>query len=116
MVSGDVRSIAQSLYRERRKGYPILRKSREDVHAALESIATLTSKEEEFVQVNNIKTGIVILSCLTNLEFLVNSVEEIFIDGTFQVLPKIFLSAIHYSRLKKWPFYSFGVCVASWEI
>ena len=49
MGSGDVRSIAQSLYRERRKVYPILPKSQEDVHAALESMATLTSKEEEFV-------------------------------------------------------------------
>ena len=36
--SGDVRSIAQSLYRERRKVYPILPKSREDVHAALDYI------------------------------------------------------------------------------
>ena len=31
-----MRSIAQSLYRKRRKVYPILPKSREDVHAALE--------------------------------------------------------------------------------
>ena len=46
-----MRSIAQSLYRERRKVYPILPKSREDVHAALDSMATLTSKDEEFVQV-----------------------------------------------------------------
>ena len=58
--SGDVRSIAQSLYRERQKVYPILPKSREDVHAALDSMATLTSKDEEFVKVNSIETGIVI--------------------------------------------------------
>ena len=95
--SGDVRSIAQSLYRERWKVYPILPKSREDVHAALESMATLTSKEEEFVQVNNIKTEIVILSCLSSLEFLVNLAEEIFIDGTFKCCPKYFyqLYTIH---------------------
>ena len=37
--SGDVRSIAQCLYRVRRKDYPILPKSREDVHAALDSMA-----------------------------------------------------------------------------
>ena len=49
--SGDVPSIAQSLYRQRRKVYPILPKSREDVHAALDSMATLNSKDEEFVQV-----------------------------------------------------------------
>ena len=57
--SGEVRSIAQSLYCERRKVYPILPKSREDVHAALDFMATLTSKDEEFVQVNSIETGIV---------------------------------------------------------
>ena len=88
--SGDVHSIAQSLYRERRKVYPIFPKSREDVHAALDSMATLTSKDEEFVQVNSIETGIVILSCLPSLKFLVNSVEEIFIDGTFKCCPKYF--------------------------
>ena len=83
-------SIAQSLYRERRKVYPILPNSREDVHAALDSMATLTSKDEEFVQVNSIETPIVILSCLSNLKFLVNSVEEIFIDGTFKCCPNNF--------------------------
>ena len=90
-------SIAQSLYRERRKVYPVLPKSREDVHAALDSMATLTSEDEEFVQVNSIETGIVILSCLSNLKFLVNSVEEIFFDGTFKCCPKYFyqLYTIH---------------------
>ena len=38
------------------------------MHAALDSMATLTSKDEEFVQVNSIETGIVILSCLSNLK------------------------------------------------
>ena len=50
------------------------------MHAALDSMATLTSEDEEFVQVNSIETGIVILSCLSNLKILVNSVEEIFFD------------------------------------
>ena len=62
--SGDVRSIAQSLYCDRRKVYPILPKSREDVQAALDSMASLSSKDEEFVQVNSIETEIVILSRL----------------------------------------------------
>ena len=34
------------------------------MHAALDSMATLTSKDMEFVQVNSIETGIVISSCL----------------------------------------------------
>ena len=60
------------------------------MHAALDSMATLTSKDEEFVQVNSIETGIVISSCLPSLKFLVNSVEEIFIGGTFKCCPKYF--------------------------
>ena len=42
--SGDVCSIAQSLYHERRKVYPILPKSREDVHAALDSINVIKNR------------------------------------------------------------------------
>ena len=34
------------------------------MHAALDSMATLRRKDEEFVQVNSIETGIDILSCL----------------------------------------------------
>ena len=90
--SGGVRSFAQYLYRERRKVYPILPKSREDVHAALEFMATITSKEKTFVQVNNIETGIVILSYMPNLKFLFLSVEEIFIDVTFKCCIKYFFS------------------------
>ena len=59
-----MRSITQSLYQE---SLP----SQEDVNAALESMSTLNSKEDEFVQVSNIETLIVILSCLSNLKFLV---------------------------------------------
>ena len=49
-------------------------------------MATLTSINEEFVKVNSIETGIVILSCLSNLKFLVYLVEEIFIDTTIVCL------------------------------
>ncbi|XP_068238357.1 uncharacterized protein [Palaemon carinicauda] len=97
LQSGDLKCLAQSIYRERRKQYPVLPKNRKEVHQALESMNTTTSKGEEFVLENNPDTGIVILSCTTNLEFLVTSAEEIFIDGTFKSCPKYFyqLYSIH---------------------
>jgi hypothetical protein len=89
----DIKSIVQSLYRERRKQYPALPKSREGVHHALIQMDTKTSRDEEFLLVNNEKSGTIILSCDTNLQFLVNSVQEMFVGGTFTCCPKFFLSA-----------------------
>ena len=51
---------------------------------------TSSSKNEEFVLENNPDTGIIICSCVINLEFLVNSAEGIFIDETFKSYPKCF--------------------------
>ena len=89
----DIKSIVQSLYRERRKQYPALPKSREGVHHALIQMDTKTSRDEEFLLVNNEESGTIILSCDTNLQFLVNSVQEMFVGGTFTCCPKFFLSA-----------------------
>jgi hypothetical protein len=56
----DIRSIAQSLYRERKKQYPALPKSREGVHHALIQMDTKTSRDEEFLLVNNEESGTII--------------------------------------------------------
>uniref|UniRef100_A0A0P4VQ93 MULE transposase domain-containing protein n=1 Tax=Scylla olivacea TaxID=85551 RepID=A0A0P4VQ93_SCYOL len=97
LESGDLRSIAQSLYRERRKAYPVLPKTREEVHRALNSMNTTTTKGEDFILENNPYSGMVIISCITNLAFLANNAEEIFVDGTFKSCPKFFyqLYTIH---------------------
>ena len=47
--------------------YPTLPKAREEVHEALQSIVTITSKDEQFVLENNTETAIVILSCSSKL-------------------------------------------------
>ena len=90
--SRDLKAVAQSLYRERRKGYPALPKNREDVHHALEEIqsSTVTNKGEHFILKNDLESGIVVLSCASNMRFLVNSAEELFVDGTFKCCPKYF--------------------------
>ena len=44
----------------------------------------LTSKEENFLLVNDHETGIVICSSQENLQCLCNSVKELYADGTFK--------------------------------
>jgi hypothetical protein len=85
--SEDIRSVAQSLYKAWRN-IPGLPKSRKDVHNAIELMDTRTSKDEEFVITNDVPSGLIIFSCSSNLEFLTNSAEEIFVDGTFRFCPK----------------------------
>lgn len=97
LESTHVRSIAQSLYRERRKVYPVLPKTRQELHQALNSMTTSTNKGEDFILENSPEKGLVILSCATNLKFLTNTADEIFVDGTFKCCPKFFyqLYTIH---------------------
>ena len=93
----DLKNVAMSIYRERRKNMPKLPKCKEDVHEALNVISTETNKSENFTLVNDLDTGIVIFSCSVNLECLCNEMEDIFIDGTFKYCPKFFyqLYSIH---------------------
>ena len=64
-----------------------LPKSREDVHNAIELMDTRTSKDEEFVITNDVPSGLIIFSCSSDLEFLTNAAEEIFVVGTFSFCP-----------------------------
>ena len=97
LETSAIKSAALSIYRARRKAHPVLPKSREEVHHALSAMDTTTYKHEDFLLENNLETGNVIFSCTSNLEFLVNYAEEIFVDGTFNSCPKFFcqLYTIH---------------------
>ena len=67
----DLKSVSQALYRERRKKYPKIPKSREETMDALAMLSPiLTSKGEDFLLVNDRETGIVIFSCPKNLKCL----------------------------------------------
>ena len=44
----DLRNVSLSLYRERRKHLPTLPESREDTHAAIEMIDTMTARMKSF--------------------------------------------------------------------
>lgn len=49
LESRDIRCITQLLYRKRWKVYPVLPKTGEEVHHALDSMDTASSKDEYFV-------------------------------------------------------------------
>ncbi|CAG2237703.1 unnamed protein product [Mytilus edulis] len=84
----DLKNVAMSLYRERRKQFPKLPKSRLEIHETLRQMDLNTSKTESFTLVNDLDSGIVIFSCFTNLECLCNEMTDIFRDGTFKSCPK----------------------------
>ncbi|CAG2218811.1 unnamed protein product [Mytilus edulis] len=86
----DLKNVAMSLYRERRKQFPKLPKSRLEIQETLRQMDLNTSKTESFTLVNDLDSGIVIFSCFTNLECLCNEMTDIFIDGTFKSCPKFF--------------------------
>lgn len=93
----DLKSVRQAMYRERRKLQPKLPSSRIETIEALGSMQPiLTSKEEQFLLVNDSESEIVIFSCTNNLQILSN-VPEIYADGTFKCSPKFFtqLYTIH---------------------
>ena len=101
----DLRNVSLPLYRERRKHLPTLPKRREDTHAAIEMIDTMTSKNEKFlIAVNDQESGIIIFSTETNVTCLCNDVEELFIDGTFKCCARHFyqLHTIHGGKKGKY--------------
>ena len=66
--SRDLKNIAMSMYRERRKRFPKLPKSRLEVHETLEGLNLQTNKNESFTLVNDAESGIVIFSCNTRTD------------------------------------------------
>ena len=56
------------------------------------------------------------LNSTSHVDYFCDAIFSPRISVLKQLAALVPVSAIHYSRLKKWPFYSFGVCVASWEI
>lgn len=93
----DLRNVSLSLYRERRKNFPTLPKSREETHTTVREMDTTTSKAEDLLMVNDPDSGIIIFSTATNMKCLCNDIGELFIDGTFKCCARYFyqLYTIH---------------------
>jgi hypothetical protein len=68
----DITSLCQALYRERRKKFPKLPSSIEEVSDVLNFLKPInTSKDEDLLLVNDADSRIVIFSSPTNLNFFV---------------------------------------------
>jgi hypothetical protein len=64
LQENDLKSLTMSIYRQRRKEYPALPKSREEVHNCMEVLELQTNKNEQFCLTNSKEHGIIILSFL----------------------------------------------------
>jgi hypothetical protein len=62
-----------------------------------------TSKDEEFVITNDLPSDLIIFSCSSNFEFLTNSAEEMFVDGTFRFCPNLFYTKILHFAVPRLP-------------
>lgn len=63
-------SLSMAVYRERRKKYPMLPKSKAHVHESINNMAIETSKSEPFTLSNDTKSRIIIFQCVSTLEVL----------------------------------------------
>lgn len=97
MSAGDLAKIRKNIYEARASVRPPLPKTLDELHGALHDYDhMITNESENFLLVNDPTTNIVIFSTKRNLEFL-SSCSTIFLDGTFQSVPKLFeqLFTIH---------------------
>ena len=81
------RSIHTSMYQIRHRNYPPLPKTIQDI--ILPEWMQQTPRGEEFVLHQDNIQGILIFGTMTNVEIL-TSREEIFVDGTFFVCPRLY--------------------------
>lgn len=89
LTTRDVQYIRHNMYNSRRRTLPTLPKNMNEVHIALSSLNVVTSRNEDFVLINNERDNIIIFSCDTNIN-IVKDVSRIYMDGTFTYCTKFF--------------------------
>lgn len=96
LTSYDVSCIRNNLGRNRRAKLPALPKSTEDIQKYLMDTIIKTTKNEDFLLVNDPQSKIVVFSTRSNIEFMCGY-GKFYMDGTFQFCPKYFhqLFTIH---------------------
>lgn len=83
-------ALRQAVYRERRKLFPTLPKSRQEAQESLASVGFTSSRGEDMICVNDVNTGLVILATKDGLSTLCSTTDA-YGDGTFKYAPKHFL-------------------------
>ncbi|KAE9525677.1 hypothetical protein AGLY_014204 [Aphis glycines] len=82
----DVSAIRKSIYYARKKTLPSNPKSVSDVHKVLNDLQLTTSKNEDFLFINDELSNIIIFTCHENLTFLYE-VSDCFIDDCMSEIP-----------------------------
>jgi len=91
----DLHNIKRNIYNSKRKNFPPLPKSGEEVQNMLNNIQVTTNRDENFLLSNDKKNDIIIFGCKTNLRML-SSAEWIYMDGTFEYSCKFFYNYLLY--------------------
>ena len=90
LVSQDITSVRQAMYRQRRKTQPKLPTSRMETIEMLKEYELKSSKGEDMIYVSSSESEIVMLTTKSNLQSLCQEDVQIFGDGTFQYCAKHF--------------------------
>ena len=90
LVTQDITSVRQAMYRQRRKLQPKLPTSRTETIETLKEYEVKSSNGEDMVYVSSSETEIVMLTTKSNLQFLCQNDVPMFGDGTFQYCSKFF--------------------------
>lgn len=99
LTTTDLNRIKKNIYWARRSNMSgPLPKSKLEVHDCLDNYPLITNKNENFLLINDSTRNIIMLSCRTNLEFLVDNVKHIYVDGTFDYCCKFFTQLFTNSR------------------
>lgn len=83
VTTKDVLRTRKNLYHARSVVLPKLPKDIMEFHNLLGKLDIVTDRQEQFLMINDSVNNIVIFSCKTNLQCLVNS-EELYADGSFE--------------------------------
>ena len=97
MTRADTKKLTRSIQDVRRSHYPKAPKDLIELHIAVDALHSVTTRNEQFVLVNDIPSHSVIFTCDSNLHILCRSDAEIFADGTFKCCVNLFeqLYVIH---------------------
>lgn len=89
--SDDVGLIRKSMYHARRKSFPsVLPKNIDEVHNVIKLYAPTTSRQENFIFINDPDSHIIVFTCKTNIDLML-TMDIFYMDGTFSFCTKFFL-------------------------
>lgn len=86
----DAFCVRKNIYYTRRKKWPALPKSPEQVHLVLQQISLMTDENENFLLINDDQSNIIVFCTNSNLKHLCKC-DSIYMDGTFDKCTKFFL-------------------------